>query len=189
VSVKSRQTKLFAALFFSMTTVSLLLMALGSNPPSAGAFCLDSYYALEPVHRAVSSHAAQYRGRWDTIEIYCAAESDVIKQSPSPDGADAGLANDFHFRICNGSGGKDGQIQTSERWRRQWSVDPSRSGLDTFTGPDRSNERTIRICIMVDDKSILASDYQIRRVDTLVEALCRTFEIAPECVHYPSGWR
>jgi len=190
MSVKSRQAKIFAALLLSMTTVSLLLMALGVNPPSAGAFCLDNYYALEPVEQAISSQAAQYRGRWDRIEVcYDPAESGGIEQPASPDSSHRPSAGNFHFRIYSGTGRKDGYIETSERWQRQWSVDPRSGERETFTRPDRSNDRTIRVCIVAEPGCSPPTDYQIRRVDALIEALCRTFEIAPECVHYPPGWR
>jgi len=70
MSVRSRQTKVFAALLVSITVGAIILKALGNNPPSAGAFCLLRYYRLDPVEKSILSRAAQYPGRWSHIEIY-----------------------------------------------------------------------------------------------------------------------
>ncbi len=70
MSVRSRQTKVFAALLVSITVGAIILKALGNNPPSAGAFCLSRYYRLDPVEKSILSRAAQYPGRWSHIEIY-----------------------------------------------------------------------------------------------------------------------
>ena len=69
MSVRSRQTKVFAALLVSITVGAIILKALGNNPPSAGAFCLSRYYRLDPVEKSILSRAAQYPGRWSHIEI------------------------------------------------------------------------------------------------------------------------
>ncbi len=70
MSVRSRQTKVFAALLVSITVGAIILKALGNNPPSAGAFCLSRYYRLDPVEKSILSRAAQDPGRWSHIEIY-----------------------------------------------------------------------------------------------------------------------
>lgn len=214
MSVKPRQAKLFAALLSSMAACAILLMALGNNPPSAGAFCLNSYYSLEPVEMVLASRAAQYPGRWNSVEIcFSGTKTGNIAQLACWAGLDNPDDVNFHFCICNGVGGLDGQILSTERWLRQLSVVPGsmsyadRSGQQSFS-PDRrdetptqisyldsrftnhesrSNDRTIRICIIAQPRSNPPTDYQTRRLETLLETLCRAFGIAPESVHYPGS--
>ena len=227
MSVKPRQAKLFAALLSSMAACAILLMALGNNPPSAGAFCLNSYYSLEPVEMVLVSRAAQYPGRWNSVEIcFSGTKTGNIAQLACWAGLDNPDDVNFHFCICNGGGGIDGQILSTERWLRQLSVVPGsmsyadrigeyfeRSGQSAAGGPDRrdetptqtsylvfrssylesrftnhesrSNDRTIRICIIAQPRSNPPTDYQTRRLEALLETLCRAFGIAPESVHYP----
>jgi len=198
MSVKPRQAKLFAALLSSMAACAILLMALGNNPPSAGAFCLNSYYSLEPVEMVLVSRAAQYPGRWNSVEIcFSGTKTGNIAQLACWAGLDNPDDVNFHFCICNGAGGLDGQILSTERWLRQLSVVPGsmsyadRSGQQSFS-PDRrdetptqTNDRTIRICIIAQLRSNPPTDYQTRRLEALLETLCRAFGIAPESVHYP----
>lgn len=191
MSVKPRQAKLFAALLSSMAACAILLMALGNNPPSAGAFCLNSYYSLEPVEMVLVSRAAQYPGRWNSVEIcFSGTKTGNIAQLACWAGLDNPHDVNFHFCICNGVGGLDGQILSTERWLRQLSVVPgSMSYADSPNRPDetptQANDRTIRICIIAQPPSTPPTDYQTRRLETLLETLCRAFGIAPESVHYP----
>jgi len=85
-----------------------------------------------------------------------------------------------HFVICNGLGGDDGQIQVSIKWQRQWSAISGQ----TWYG----NEQTIRICVIADGKAASPTDAQIKRVESLVEGLCRKFNIQPRTVYYPNDW-
>jgi hypothetical protein len=142
-------------------------MALGNNPPSAGAFCLSRYYGLDPVEKSITSRAAQSAGRWNCIEIYYSGtKAGNIEQLTSL----GGLANpediNCHFVICNGLGGDDGQIQTTEKWQRQYPI------------RDLNAIRTTR-----------PTDFQIKRVEALTEALHRKFNIQPESIYYLGDWR
>jgi hypothetical protein len=182
MSVQSREAKVFAALLASMTAGAIVLMALGNNPPSAGAFCLDSYYQLEPVEEAISSRIAQSPGYWKCIEIYYSGtKAGNIEQLASLSGLAGPEDVNCHFVICNGLGGDDGQIQATEKWQRQWPIVPGR----TWSGSDQ----TIRICIIGDGKSTLPTDFQTKRVQALVEALYRKFEFPPESICYPDDWQ
>jgi len=191
----TREAKLFAALFFSMMAGAILLMALGNNAPPAGAFCLNSYYALKPIEQVIGLQIPHHIGRWDGIEIYysgtCRGNVEqlaLLKGLTNP--ADA----DFHFCICNGRGGGDGQIQSTERWKRQLGNTYSAKTQDRLpeTGRTRSrtgsNNRTIRICVIADNH-ISVTDYQLMRLNALVDGLCRTFDISPQAVRYPPDWR
>ncbi|MHC4483290.1 MAG: peptidoglycan recognition protein family protein [Planctomycetota bacterium] len=177
-----RVAKVLVVLLISMTTGAVVLMALGSNPPSAGAFCLSRYYRLDPVEKAVASRAAQNPSRWNSIEIfYSGTEAGNIEQLASLRGLAGPEDIDCHFCLCNSRGGSDGQIQPTEKWQRQWSIVPGR----TWYG----SSQTIRICVIADGKTTPPTDCQLKRVEALIEGLSRKFNIAPDAVYYPSDWR
>ncbi len=182
MSDQTRVAKVLAALLISMTTGAIVLMALGNDPPSAGPFCLSSYYRLDPVEKAICSQAAQSPGRWNCIEIYYSAtKAGNIEQLASLSGlADAEDIN-CHFVICNGLGADDGLIQSTEKWQRQWSIIPGR----TWYG----SAQTIRICIIADGKTARPTDFQVKRIGALVEGLRRKFNIRPEHIYYPNDWQ
>jgi len=179
MSNQPRVAKVLAALLVSMTIGAIVLMVLGKNPPSAGPFCLSSYYRLDPVEKAISSRAPQSPDRWNCIEIYYSGtKAGNIEQLASL----RGLANpediNCHFVICNGLGADDGQIQTTEKWQRQWSIIPGR----TWYG----SPQTIRICIIADGQTAHSTNLQIKRTEALVEALRRKFDIPPEYIYHPN---
>jgi hypothetical protein len=174
--------KVLAALLVSMTLGAVVLMALGNNPPSAGAFCLASYYRLEPVQQVITSRAPQHPHRWDSIEVhYSGTGAGNMEQLASLHGLAGPDQTNFHFCVCNGLGGPDGHIEPSERWQRQWSVVPGR----TWRGTDR----TIRICAIADGRATLPTDCQVKRTEALVQGLCRKFQIPSQSVYYPEYWR
>ncbi|MGD8786686.1 MAG: N-acetylmuramoyl-L-alanine amidase [Phycisphaerales bacterium] len=178
----TRVIKVLATLLTSMTIVAIVLMALGHNPPSAGPFSLWTYYQLDNIQNAISSQAAQSPDRWNQIEIYYSGTgSGNIEQLASL----AGLANpddvNFHFCLCNGRGGEDGQIQATMKWKRQWSLIPSHTW--------RGTGRTIRICLVADGETAYPTDCQLKRMETLLDGLCKKFRIHPDSIHYPSDWR
>lgn len=182
MSVHRREEKVFAALLVSITVGAIVLMVLGNNPPSAGAFSLSRYYRLDPIEKVILARSPQSPGRWSCIEIYYSGtKAGNIEQLASL----SGLANpkdiNCHFVICNGLGGGDGQIQTTEKWQRQWSVVPGRTRYDSG--------QTIRICIIADGKTTLPTDFQIKRVEALVEGLYRKFNIQLEPIYYPNDWQ
>jgi len=191
----SRQTKVFVILLASLTVAAVVLMTLGNNPPSAGAFCLSRYYRLEPVEKTIMSRTAQFSGRWNYIEIYYSGtEAGNIEHLASLSGlvgsedinpvgdAKEKISNgvNCHFVVCNGLGGGNGQIQTTEKWQRQRSI---------ITGQAwNGSGQTIRICVIADGKIARPTDFQIKSVEALVEALDRKFDIQPESICYPSDW-
>ena len=182
MSAQSREAKVFAALLVSMTTVAIVLMALGNNPPSAGAFSLSIYCRLDPVEKAISSRAAQSPGRWNCIEIYYSGtKAGNIEQLASLNGLASPTDINCHFCLCNGLGGGDGQIQSTEKWQRQWSITSDR----TWYG----SARTIRICVIADGKTTRPTDFQRKRTEALVEGLCKKFDIAPQSIYYPDDWQ
>ncbi len=179
MSNQPRVAKVLAALLVSMTAGAIILMALGDNPPSAGAFSLAS---LIPVEKAVRSRTSQSPGRWGRIEIYYSGtKAGNIEQLASLGGLASTEDINCHFVICNGLGANDGQIQSTEKWQRQWSIIPGR----TWYG----SGQTIRICVIADGKSAHPTDSQGQMTQVLIEELRRRFDIQPESVHYPSNWR
>jgi len=172
-----RVAKVLAILLASMTTGAIVLMAMGHNPPSAGPFSLWTYYSLDPVKKAISSRAVQSANNWNSIEIYYSGtQTGNIEQLASL----SGLANpdniNCHFCLYNGFGGSDGQIQTTKKWQKQSSA----------TSAD--SNKTIRICIIADGKTKHPTDCQLKRIQVLVDALCKKFHIQFSSIDYPSEW-
>lgn len=184
MSNQPRVAKVLAILLVSMTAGAIVLIALGDNSPSAGLFSLSSDYLqhFEPVEKAIRSRASQSPGRWGRIEIYhSGTKAGNIEQLASLAGLAGAQDINCHFVVCNGLGGADGQIQSTEKWREQWSIIPGR----TWYG----SSQTIRICVIADGKTVQPTDSQKRRTKVLVEELRRSFGIQPESVYYPSDWR
>jgi hypothetical protein len=185
--VQSREAKVFAALAVSMTAGVIILHALGNNPPSAGAFCLSRYTKVVSAEEAILPPAAQPAGVWKSIEIYYSGTASANSQRLA---FLSGLADpdqiNCHYVICNGRGGDDGQIQPTEKWQRQQPVTRSRLIPEP---QDTSTEQTIFICVIADKDTAPATKRQIKMAAALVKGLCRKFNISPEAVRYPAGWK
>jgi hypothetical protein len=183
MSGQTRVAKVLAALLVSMTTGAMVLIALGNNPPSEGPFCLSSFYHLDPVEEAIHSQAYQSADRWNCIEIYYSGtKAGNIEQLTSMSGLASPEDLNCHFVVCNGLGGIDGQIQPTKKWQRQWSIVPGR----TWYG----SSQTIRICAIADpSQQDGPTDCQIKRLEALVQGLCRKFSIRPVSVYYPNDRR
>ncbi len=125
---------------------------------------------------------AQAPGRWECIEVYYSGtKAGNIEQLASLSGAASSDDINCHFVICNGLGASDGQIQTTEKWQKQWSVIPDH----TWYG----SSRTIRVCVVADGKKVHPTDSQIKRAEALVETLSAKNNISPTKIFYPSNWR
>ena len=181
MSVQSREARVFAALLVSVTIGAIVLMALGNRPPSVGAFCLSSYNRLDPVEQAIHFRIPLSPERWNSIRVFCAdARGGGTNGATAPPGPSDVWSASSHFVICNGRYGTDGQIQPTEKWRRQLSITDS-------TG--RSGRRTISICVLTDGPSAQPTDYQVKRAEALAEELLRVFAIRAEFVTYPRDWQ
>ncbi|MHC4323291.1 MAG: N-acetylmuramoyl-L-alanine amidase [Planctomycetota bacterium] len=175
---QARVAKVLATLLTSMTIGAIVLMALGHNPPSAGPFSLWTYYRLDPVNKAISSQAAQSQENWNNIQIYYSSTTTGnIEQLASLNGLENPDDINCHFCVYNGSGGSDGQIQTTKKWQKQ---SPAASAGDS---------KSIRICIIADGKTKHPTDCQLKRMQVLVDALCKKFNIQFSSIKYPSEWR
>lgn len=181
MAVHPRVAKVLTALLISMTAGTIILMLMQHSPPPAGAFCLSSYYRLTPVNKALKSDVPHSQNRWNSIEIYYSqTKAGNIKQLT----ALAGLSNpediNYHFVLCNGLGGRNGLIQTTEKWKRQWSIIPTHNTLDSG--------QTISICIIADGRDAMPTDFQVKRTEELTEEICRNFDVQPGAIRFPENW-
>ena len=190
---QSRQTTVLVALLVSIIAGALVLNAMGYNPPAAGAFCLSRYYSLAPVEKAVICEAVQDHGRWKRVEIFCSGgrawEQTAELVPPDAEPAELGrcdVENICHFVIHNGRTGEDGQIDPTEHWKRQWSVN-RQANNDAQSAP--VDALTIFVCLTTDSEVDRATDFQIKRAESLVEELCRRFNISLDSIHYPDTWQ
>lgn len=156
-----------------MTMGAFVLMALGNNPPSAGPFCLAAYYRLDAIDHVIQSRACQAPQRWNSIEVYFSGTKRGSLQQPA-----GAVDMNCHFLVGNGVGADDGEIQASDSWQKQWSLPASR----TWQG----SNRTIRICLVGDGNETLPTNYQLKRLEALLEALCRKFSIPAQSVYLPT---
>ena len=175
MTTQLRVWKVLLVLLVSMTSGAIVLMALRDTPPLAGAFCLSSYCRLTPADAAISSRSQQSFDAWQNIEIYYSGTRvGNIAWLASLKGFRNPKDLNCHFVICNGYGGEDGQIQTTERWQNQAAVNSGQN--------QDNNRKTIRFCIVSDGNTTFPTDCQLRRTETLIEALCRHFRINPQHV-------
>jgi hypothetical protein len=176
MSKQPRVVKVLAALLVSMTAGAVVLMVLGNNPPSAGPFCLSTYYRLGSVDHVVRSRVSQVPHRWNSIEIFFSGPATVgaIEYLAAARRAHRSADLNCHFVIGNGQQCGDGEIHATERWQEQR---PSRS----YHG----SQQTIRICLIGDKRRSRATDYQLKRLEMLLEVLCRKFDVSAESVYLP----
>ena len=173
-----RVWRVLLILLVSMTSGAIILMLLGNNAPSEGAFSLSSYYRLVPLSQITTSRVFQQKDRWDRIDIhYSGTRAGDIKSLAALNGLTDPKQLNCHFIICNGTGGLDGQIQATERWQNQQSVDVPGSRLSML--------KSVVICVIADGRNVPATDSQVKRLERLVEALSRRFKIKSDQVHYP----
>lgn len=178
MSNQPRVAKVLAALLVSMTAGAIVLMVLGNNPPSAGPFCLSAYYRLDSVDHVVRSRECQVPDRWNSIQIFFSGTKSGSLAELATVHAAADMAElNCHFLVCNGAGAGDGEIQATERWQRQRSIRPGA----TWQGSDQ----TIRICLVGDGVKVMPTNFQLKRLEMLLERLCRKFNIPAESVFLP----
>ncbi|MHC4265847.1 MAG: hypothetical protein ACYSUK_07935 [Planctomycetota bacterium] len=179
--VPTRNTKVFVSALLAILAGLVILQSLGTSPPSADAFSLSDYYELEPIDHLIASRTQQFRDRWSRINVLLSVtKAGDIDQLSSLAGLAKSEDINYHFVVCNGFGGADGLIQSTEKWQRQWSTTPTQN--------ISAGERIIRICIISDGKKVMPTELQIIRTEQLVEKLSRKFMIRPESITYPENW-
>jgi hypothetical protein len=196
MTVQSRETKVLVVLLVSIIACTIILNMLGHNPPSAGAFCLSQYYRLVPVEKLVGSRDVRRLGYWRGVEIYfseCKANNQFVSASNLPIGKFDSLSSissqediSYHFIIHNGLTGHDGQIKSTEKWKKQLPADRS---AENYKQQVINNVQTIYVCIELNDQSAQPTNFQIKRAQVLIDELCREFDINSESVLYPNNWQ
>ena len=176
MAVQNRNIAVFFTLVASMTVGALVLMALDHKGPSAGAYSLSSYLRLDPVEKVVKNTIQTTPVQWGRIEVvYSQTSGGNAEELALLTGLADGGPSEFHFVICNGNGGDDGQIQAGRLWQTQQACG-GKSGA-------------IRVCVISDDKSDVVTDSQLQRTNALVESLSRTFDVGSRKIRYPLDWR
>jgi len=196
MTTQSRETKVLVVLLVSIIVCAIILNMLGHNPPSAGAFCLSQYYRLVPVENLVNSRDVRRLGHWRGIEVYfseCQANNQIASVSNLPvekisvlNGISEQEGISYHFIIHNGFAGHDGQIKSTERWKKQLPADRS---ADIDKQQAINNVQTIYVCVELNDPSDQPTNFQIKRAQVLIDELCREFDIKTESILYPSNWQ
>ncbi len=183
----SVEAKVLVALLVSIVLCTIILNVLGHNPPSAGAFCLSQYYRLVPVEELIHSREVQRPRYWKWIEIYYSEVDSVIQAASGSLSSVIGREDiDCHFIVYNGLTGHDGQIKPTEKWNRQLTaIRP----LENNKQRARQNEQTIYISIITNGQTGQPTNFQIKRVQVLIEELCREFNIKSESILYPNNWQ
>jgi hypothetical protein len=179
---QARVSKVLISLVVSMTIGALALMVVSKKSPSGGAFSLASYTTLDPVEQAALSVGWADSQSWNRIEVFYSHTSEGnIGRLAVLNGLTSSDDVNFHFVICNGKGGADGQIQSTERWSRQRPCLPSGNWYGT--------SETVRICVIADSLVNRPTDCQVKRTAALVELLARKFAISPRQITYPADWQ
>ena len=178
---QERSTRVFVAALISIGIGTAVLKTLGSNPLEAGAFSLYEYHHLGPIEEIISSDTPRISRHWNSIEItYIDTELIAInEQSSRNDPVNHDLLN-YHFIVCGGLIGGDGQIQATGEWQRQLSTTPA--------GTRHGSDQTIHIGVIVDGEITHATDFQIKRTEMLVKVLSRRIGIEPASIYYPDNW-
>lgn len=173
---QNRRITVLFSLIASMTIGALVLMALDHNGPSAAAYSLSSYLRLDPVEEVVRNTIHAEPVQWGRIEVvYSYTSGGNSEELALLTGLADGGPAEFHFVVCNGNGGNDGQIQADNRWESQQCC-----GEKT---------ETIRVCVISDRQSDTLTASQRQRTNALVESLSRTFDINPRKIRYPLDWQ
>jgi hypothetical protein len=173
---QNRNMMVLFSLIASMTIGAVVLMALDHNGPSAGAYSLSSYLRLDPVEEVVRNTVQTQPLQWGRIEVvYSYTSGGNAEELALLTGLADGGPAEFHFVVCNGNGGSDGQIQAAGHWQTQQLC--------------RRKPDTIRVCVISDDQGDALTDSQRQRTGALVESLSRTFDISPRQIRYPLDWQ
>jgi len=165
-----------------MTTGALVLMALDSKTPDAGAFSLASYTQLKGVNDVLSTQAALNKNNWQRIEVsYSNTQAGNINSIALVSGLTSSDDVNYHFVVCNGKGGENGLIQPTAKWKAQYPALANKSWY--------GSRNTIRVNVIANNSDAVPTDSQIKRVNNLLDSLCQKCSIEPINIDYPQGWQ
>ena len=155
----NRKVVVFVSLVGTLTLTSALLLALAPAPltpdTSTSLFAVDAPSSLDAIFDTNTPAV----GRWKYIYIH---------HSRTPAGnartiADEGVVD--HFVIGNGDGCVDGELQMTQTWKRQESIDRPPTGVS------RMDPTCISVCIVGDFDHSRPTPTQERRLAQLVGTL------------------
>jgi len=174
---KSRNKNIIYSALFSIFVGSLILNLSGKTLQEAGAsgaFSLSEYNSLPSVKSIISCYDKENAYPWKKIVV----QNIVVDNNYSSQNAlsDYGL-NDYHFIICNGNIGDNGQVISSENWKKQAAITSKRW--------NQFSRDVIRIGIITDDVLLSPTEAQIKRVNLLAGTLARKFDIPPMSIFTP----
>ncbi|HPD46815.1 MAG TPA: hypothetical protein P5279_08715 [Anaerohalosphaeraceae bacterium] len=179
---QARTSRVLIGLIVSMTIGAVVLMALENGPVAGGAFSLSVYLDNDSVEKVVTGGVTLNRKAWGRIEVYYSGTiSGNARELAILNGLTSGQDLNAHFVVCNNNGGKDGQIERTERWELQRPCLPD--------GQWRGTADTIRICVVGDITRRPPTECQMRRVDELVEMLRNELRLDKRSVIWPANWR
>ena len=179
---KNRTIKVLAFLVASMTIGAFVLMALDKQSLSAGPFSLSSHTHLNSISNVAVRPIRNTARIWNGIEVY---------YSNTTGGNLSQIANlydvknvkdiNMHLLVCNGVGTQDGQVQASDRWKKQLPCLPD--------GTEIASGTAIRVCVVGSSIGHAPTDSQIQRTVALVEMLSRRCDIEADQITFPANWQ
>ena len=179
---QARTSRVLIGLIVSMTIGAVVLMALDKGAMQGGAFSLSIYLDNDSVDKVALGGLTPDRDEWHRIEVYYSGTtSGNARELAILNGLTSGPDLNAHFVICNGRGGKEGEIERTGRWQFQ------RPCLSD--GKWRGTVDTIRICVVTDGVRQMPTECQMARTDELVKMLRKQFAISRSTVIWPANWR
>lgn len=170
----NRPLKIWVCLVASMTAGALVLMSLDNHKISAGAFSLASFQRLGSIQNAAKIDSSAVSSKWDSIQVVFSGTTGGSLENIALAQGNLPVSDvDLHFLICNGLGGDDGLILSSQRWQKQINCS--------------NKAKTIEICIVSDGVRTIPTNTQLNRTSELVEHLARVYSIKTSNIHYPVG--
>ena len=164
---QGRLIKVMLLLVAAMTGGALILLGLEGKPIKPMAYSLSSQAQLSPVHKVLDIDVGVELRRWERVEYCYRANKGGLS---SRFGLTGTLAMSNHFVISDGGVGKDGQIYTSVRWRRQLACQGA--------GGRRYGQGVVRICVISSTAYPEGTPRQDQRLVSLVSNLTKQCQIA-----------
>ena len=179
---RTRTVKVWVSLMAAMTVGALALMALDSQPLSAGAFSLATYTSLNPIEEVTLPLPGATTLNWNAVQVYYSqTATGSIEDLAEVNHLNSAEDVNFHFIVHNGTGKDNGLIRSTHKWRTQKPCLPG----GNWYGPSG----TIRICVIADGITTMPSASQMKRTADLIESLARKFNLSPEQFSYPYNWQ
>ena len=182
----NRQVAVFVSLV-AMVSMTVLLLAVLKTPPLTNTVW-QTLFAADDVPQSLDAifqtQAPVAPGRWRYIYVHQSRTlgGDAVSLSQGAGDGTAGetgvgTAAPFtdHFVICNGDGGRDGEVQMTQTWNHQKAIDTPPPGATL-------SSTAISVCVVGDFRHGRPTADQLRRLGQLVSALQVRLNIPPSAV-------